>query len=422
MNADAGLSKLFLKGWMIIVIGLGSILFWAFTAKLESAALAFGVVEPQSGVHKVQHLEGGIAREIRVKNGDVVKPGDILLVLDDTQAKSQFKRLQQRLLVAEVENYRLELELDDQPWVVQSPIDAEIYEPYLLAQEKLFTSRSEAYLIQLDIMEQKVRELENQIVGLSEQKKSAQQQVLIINGQLKDLQGLEKKNLVSKTDRLKLESALANYQGQVGKLKADIARVEQNIGEARLNRMRLQRNRTEKITNEYEENQKLIVDLQERLTAAEDILNRTTVTAEIAGTITDVRIKATGEVISEGDAVMKIVPLGETMLIRARIDPDDIDVVKTGLKVDIRLTAFSMRRTRPIHGEVIDVSADRSEARDGGFYYEARVSIDENSLPDNMELYPGMSAQLAIISGENTVWQYLFNPVLQSMEMALREN
>jgi HlyD family secretion protein/epimerase transport system membrane fusion protein len=417
------LSRLVIMGWLVIFIGLGGVLAWASFTTLESAAIAQGVVEPLGGVHPVQHLEGGIIKKVHVQDGAIVNKDDRLITLDDTQARSQYERISQRLMVARFENYRLQLELGGRPWQLEAPFDSEDYAEYALSQKLLYETRRDAYQVQLEIVDQKVSELENEIMGLKEERQSAQKQAEIFAERLSDLKELVKKNMITKTERLKLEAGLAEYRGKAGRLEATIARVEQRIGQTRLNKLSLKRKRLEKLTAEVKDKQELVNDLAERLKAAADILDRKAISAEISGKVTDLIVKAPGEVIGEGKTIMQIVPLSGGMIIRAKINPDDIDVVKPGLNVDIRLTAFSARSTRLIKGKVSDVSPDRKESRGGKFYFEAMVQIDPDSFATSGkgELYPGMSAQLAIITGERSVWQYLLAPVLDSMEMSLRE-
>ena len=226
-----------------------------------------------------------------------------------------------------------------------------------------------------------------------------------------------------KRQQLEIETGLAEYQGKAGRLKANIARVKQQIGETRLKKMRMEPKRLADITAELKDSQELVNDLAERLKAATDILDRKAIHSEISGKVTDLQVKAAGEVIDETAAIMNIVPDGDQMIVRAMINPDDIDVVKPGLEVDIRFTAYSNRRVHPANGTVVEVSPDRKQAVDGQYYYESMVEIDPLSLENSevIDLYPGMSVQLAIISGERSVWRYFLDPVMNTADLALRE-
>jgi HlyD family type I secretion membrane fusion protein len=421
MSESVSIRNLFARGWLLIGLGVGGILLWANLATLESAAIAYGVVEPAGGVHTVQHLEGGIVSEVLVTDGQQVDAGQLLLSLDDTQVRAEFERIRQRLDAARVEAFRLHLELEEKPWQLQAPFDSEDFSELVAIQKKLFDTRRDAYLVQLDILEQKVVELEKEIIGLHEQRAAADRQTEILRERLKDLEQLARKQMATKTERLQLEAAVVEYKGKTGKLDADIARVEQQIGETRLNNTRLKRNLLEKLTAEKDENDKLVADLEQRLTAASDILQRTLITSPSAGTVSELAVRSAGEVIARGQAILKLVPVGAEMIIRARINPDDIDVVKPGLQVDVRLTAYSARRTRPLAGHVEDVSPDRQIGPEGEVFYEARVILDKSAHTVGIEFYPGMSAQLAIVSGSRTVMQYLLDPLYDSLELSLRE-
>ena len=223
---------------------------------------------------------------------------------------------------------------------------------------------------------------------------------------------------------MKLESSLAEFQGKAGRLTANIARVKQAIGEARLTRHRLEPRRFETISAEIKRNRDLLNDLAERQVAASDILQRKTIHAESDGRITELAVKDAGEIINKSQLIMKIVPDNDALVIKARIKPDDIDVVKPGQAVDIRFTAYSNRRTHPVEGTITQISADRKQSEDGSIYYESIVEMNKQALDksDLGELHPGMSAQLAIINGKRRVWEYFVDPVLNTTQMALREN
>ena len=424
--------KLSLVGWSVIAAGLGMLFSWAAFASLESAAIAYGVVEPSEGIHKVQHLEGGIIKQVHVQDGAYVNKGDILITLDDTQARVQFERISQRLKAEHLESHRLTLELEGKPWELTTELSSEEYAQFVPIQKKLFDSRLEAYNVELDIMDQKIIEYENEINGLTLELNAALKQVKIFSERLSDLSSLMKKNMVTKTEQLEIETGLAEYQGKAGRLKANIARVRQQIGETRLTKMRMAPKRLADITAELKKSQELQNDLAERLVAAEDILDRKAIYSEISGKVTDLQVKASGEVIEESESIMQIVPDSDHMIVRARVNPDDIDVVKPGLEVDIRFTAYSNRRMHPARGTVLEISPDRKASVDGGYYYESIIEINSASLNSlnttnsgnsnqKVELYPGMSVQLAIISGERSVWEYFLAPVLETAELSLRE-
>ncbi len=416
-------TKLSVTGWSIIAVGLGMLFSWAAFANLETAAIAYGVVEPADGIHKVQHLEGGIIKQVHVQDGAFVNKGDKLITLDDTQARVQFDRISQRLNAAKIESHRLKLELEDKPWQLGIELSGEDYAEFVGVQKKLFDSRLEAYNVQLDIMDQKIVEYENEINGLTLELNAALKQVKIFKERLADLSNLMKKNMVTKTEQLELETGLAEYQGKAGRLTANIARVRQQIGETRLMKMRMQPKRLAEVTSEYQDSQELQNDLIERLKSARDVLDRKAIYSEITGKVTDLQVKASGGVIEESEAVMNIVPAGDQMIVRSRINPDDIDVVKPGLEVDIRFTAYSNRRMHPVSGKVMEISPDRKAATDGSYYYESIIEIDAASLDSgqSIELYPGMSVQLAIISGERSVWEYFLDPVMNTAQLSLRE-
>jgi HlyD family type I secretion membrane fusion protein len=420
LNKD--FSHLMRVGWVIILFGLGGVVLWATFATLQSAAIANGVLEPSGGVVAVQHLDGGIIKHIHVKEGDLVKKGDLLVSLDDTQAKVQFERLKQRLEVAKVEKHRLALEIYEKEWSLPE-VDSQFAKEVIHSQKQLFTARMDSYLVQVDLLDQKVKEYDNEIQGINEELISAEKQMEIVQERINDLSRAKQRQAISKTERLKLEASLAKFKGTSGRLKASVSRTEQQIAEVHLNKVKIKRTRLEKITDEIKTNHELLADLQERMKAASDILQRQEIHADVDGKVSNLAFRVPGEIIQDGDEILKIVPVNLPMLIRARIDPDDIDIVHAGLSVDIRLTAFSVRRTTPFKGKVLNVSADKVVLPNQEAYYEAIIDIDFDTVEefDESELHSGMMAQLSIITGERTVIEYLFAPVIESMSRSMKE-
>jgi len=410
-------------GWVVIIFGVGGVLLWSILAKLESASIAYGVVEPIDGEYPVQHLEGGIIKKVHVKNGAMVKKGDLLIDFDDTSSRAQSERIEKRIKALEFDIYRLTLEYDNQAWSVEKPFDNNDFSHLIASQKNLFNTRQKERSIQLDILDKQVSELNNEIKGLQEERTATKIRQEITEVRLSDMKDLISKKMISKTEILKLKAALAGLRGNNGKLGAEIAKIKQKIGEVELNKLKLKQQFLKNIISEIKETRDLVSDLSERLKVATSVFDRNTIHAEVDGKITGLEVKLSGEVIDPRQVLMKIVPINNAMIIRARITPDDIDVVRAGLLVDIRLTALSHRRTQPLKGSVKDVFPNLKESINGESYFEAILEIDPLSLLtlDKNLLYSGMTAELAIITGQRTAWRYFLAPILESVGRSLRE-
>ena len=411
-------------GLLILILGVGSVFLWAATARINSAATASGVVAPFSGRQSVQHLEGGIIREILVRNGARVQGGDVLIRLDDTRARASYDLLNNRYLNALATQARLIAERGDKDRI-QFP--APLYDPkyagIVESQETLFQSRMNAFRGELELYDERIKELRREIIGTQEQKTAAEQQVGIVKEELAMVTPMVELGYARRTRLLQLESRLVEVLGNIGRFSADIARIEQQIQQVKSSQAQLTRDNLQTINTELRDIQGEISDLNERLRSAEDILVRSDIKAPRSGTVTNLQFSTVGGVIPPGAQVLEIVPQDDKLVIEARVSPNDIDVVHEGLEVNIRVTAFSQRWFAPVKGIVSDVSPDRLTDPEGRPYFQAMIEIDSESLAEHegMILSPGMAAQLEIVTGARTILAYLFAPITDSFDRAFRE-
>ncbi|MFC4237282.1 HlyD family type I secretion periplasmic adaptor subunit [Thalassospira xianhensis] len=411
-------------GLLILILGVGSVFLWAATARINSAATASGVVAPFSGRQSVQHLEGGIIREILVRNGARVQGGEVLIRLDDTRARASYDLLNNRYLNALATQARLLAERGGKDRV-QFP--APLYDPkyagIVESQETLFQSRMNAFRGELDLYDERIKELRREIIGTQEQKTASEQQVGIVKEELAMVKPMVDLGYARRTRLLQLESRLVEILGNIGRFSADIARIEQQIQQVKSSQAQLTRDNLQTINTELRDIQGEISDLNERLRSAEDILVRSDIKAPRSGTVTNLQFSTVGGVIPPGAQVLEIVPQDDKLVIEARVSPNDIDVVHEGLEVNIRVTAFSQRWFAPVKGIVSDVSPDRLTDPEGRPYFQAMIEIDSESLAEHegMILSPGMAAQLEIVTGARTILAYLFAPITDSFDRAFRE-
>lgn len=414
-----------------VVIGLFFVVFggWAALAPLKSAAIAQGVVAVESNRKTIKHLEGGIVAEIDVEDGDVVKAGQILIRLDDTQARVTLQRLRGRMVAARALAARLIAERDGSDSIGFPPelTAADVREANaetLGGQENIFQARRNALVAQKRILEQQAVQLEEEIAGLRGQIKSEDTQLALIGSELKDVQQLVNKKLAKRARLLALQRRSAEIEGSRSRNIAAVARAKQQIAETRLRVTELGTQQLNKVVEELRDVQTELFDLEERIHSAEDVLVRTNIRAPVDGTIVGLQIHTPGGVIGPGEPLMDLVPSGSGMIIEARVDPNDIDVVHAGLPAQVRLSAFNRRTFVPIDGKVLTISADRlTDERTGIPYFLARVVLVEDLSKDvAVALYPGMQAEVMIVTGERTVFDYIFRPFMRSLGRAFRED
>jgi HlyD family type I secretion membrane fusion protein len=418
----------FLLGCAVIgfcAIGLAA---WGGSAPLAGAAIATGQVVVESYRKTIQHLEGGIVRDIAVEDGDVVQPGELLVRMDDTKARTMVEALQGRYVAARAQEARLFAERDDASEISfpdellqsKNPAAAEA----MTGQRKIFESRRTWLSGQVAILKQQIAQLSEEISALQLQVESETRQTGLIKEEMDGVDVLVNKGLERKARLL----ALQRTAEEIGARRADhlgqISRARQKIGEAELQIADLQNKRLDDVMHDLRSTQDDLFDLKEKVVAARDVLERTVVKAPIGGVVVNRRVHTVGGVVNPGDTLLEIVPRKDELIIEAHVRIDDIDRVRPGLPVQVRLTAYKQRWTPTVDGTVQTVSADRlQDTRSGDAFFVARVIVDPESLKKlpNVQLYPGMPADVLIITQPRTAMDYMLLPITASLSHAFRE-
>lgn len=417
-------------GLLVVLLFFGGFMGWAALAPLGSAAVASGLLSVDSNRKTVQHLEGGIVGEILVRDGMKVTAGQVLIRLDETQSRASFDLLNGRKMAALALEARLLAERDGKTEITfpqellaraEEPNNVEI----LAGQGNIFRARRQSFDGQVAVLEQQISQFEEEIQGLKLEISAQEQQLKLIEEEISDLTGLLEKGFARKPRLLALKREFSEIGGRRGKNISQIARIRQSIGETRLRITDLKTSMINEVVQQHRDVQSELFDLSERLSAARDVLARSEILAPIDGTVVGLKVHTSGGVIVPREPLMDIVPSGDRLVVEARVNPSDIDVVKAGLEARVTLTAFSQRSVIPLEGRVISVSADRlTDERSGEPYYLARVELlgDISKSLQGASLYPGMQAEVMIQTGARTALDYFFKPITQSFNRAFREN
>jgi HlyD family type I secretion membrane fusion protein len=426
-----GLRSRLFTGILVIGVFFGGFGVWAAFAPLQSGAIAIGSVNVAGQRKTMQHLEGGIVEKMLVKEGDAVKAGQVLIRLSNTQALAQIQLVWGQLAASLAATARLKAERDEKNEIV---FDADIlnllggdeikYQEITDGQKGIFQSHQNAFKSQKDLTRQKVRQLREEISGLTSAIKSQDLQIKFLQEEINDLSGLLEKGYARKPRVLELRREDAALQGAKDQNISRIARARQAIVEAELGLVEITTKTMNDVVTELRETQQKIADLRERATASEDILSRIEIRAPVSGRVVNLQIFTDGGVIAPGAAILDIVPEDGLLVIEARVDPVDIDVVHAGLEAEIRLSAFRADEVPVIKGVVENVSPDSlSDQQNGQTYYTARIVLAKGAkLPKDKLLYPGMPAEVLIVTGERTALSYLVEPITRSLNRSLREN
>ncbi len=407
---------------------------WAAMAPLAGGALAPGVISPVGSRRIVQHLEGGIIEELLVRDGDPVIVGTPLVVLARTQALASRNIYQERRrsLTATIARLKAEQhgdwEITFPPWLLATADQPEVAE-VLDGQRHLFATRREQMESRVAILRLRIAQLRRQIDGLTARIASETRQIALIDEEIADVASLVDKGLGRKPRLLALQRDQAEIAGSRAENQADVARAEQAIGETELEILDLDANRQAEIADALFEAQNQLTEISESTVAAEDVLQRTTVTAPVAGVVVNRRFSTTGGVIGPGDPILDIVPAEDDLIIEARVAPLDIDLVHPGQVAKVHLSAFNQRLLPQIEGRVRSVSADAMlDETTSERYFKAVVEVDRLLLDIiarkhevSLDLAPGMPAEVLLVARSRTLVEYLLEPLADSFRRSFRE-
>ena len=415
---------------MAVLLGTVGILgTWSYLAPIDSAASASGFVTVKSHSKTIQHLDGGIVKELIAKDGDIVSEGDILLTLDGSEIKAQLEILRGQQITFAAQVARLTAERDrlglvNYPKEVQNLSDARVVEAQQ-SENQIFNARKNAHEGEVSVLNQRISQLNSRIQGLQGQKTSKQELKASYSEEAKDLRELLAEGFADKQRLRDLERSISASTGEIASLSSEIASSEMQIGETRLQILQIQKQFQEEVANKLSEVQAQLYDINQRLTATTDKVNRIQIKAPSAGRVMGLSIHNVGGVITPGRPILDIVPQGEELIIDARVSPMDIDRVHVGLVAEVRFSAFKQALTPKMMGKLTILSADKlTDERTGAPYYSAKIELTPDSYVKlgNMELLPGMPADVLINTGERTVFEYLMQPITNAFARAFIED
>ena len=420
------LKNLVLSGGLIVLAGATALGAWADLAPLTGAVVAPAVVKVDLNRKVVQHQEGGIVREIHVRDGDHVVEGEELIRLDDVSVDAQLALLRterdaERAKVARLEAERVYAAKPSFPRdLLRRRSDPKIQD--LLAKEAgLFRARREALDTQIAVLHRQIGETADEEKALEEQLAAEARALKLQKDELSANEQLLAQGYVQKTRILTLERAVAEYEASYGQHQAQAAQARQHATELQLRILELRNQYAQSAADELKDATARLFDLEERIRPSKDASERQRITAPISGVIVNLRVFTPGEVIGPRDVLMEIVPDVQNLIVEAHIRPEDINHVQKGSPAEVRLTAYKQRITPLVNGVVSYVSADRLvDTHSHASYYTVHVEVDRESLR-GLTMQAGMPAEVYVRTDSRTVLDYLLAPVTESMRRAMRE-
>jgi len=418
-----------LCGWLIIALFFGGFGAWAAFAPLNGAVVANGVVKVEGNRKSVQHLDGGIVKDLRVKEGDRVGAGDVLIVLDDTQARAEFEVLSEQYLVLRATEVRLLAELAGETDLVMPPELAarkqDFYARNIWAgQIKQFESRRAALEGQRQVIGEKIHQLASQIDGAIAQASAFTEQSISVRVEAESVAPLVEKMLLPRPRLLQLERTASGLEGQAAEAKANIAKFRQAIAEQELQITQLGNDRSAEVTKDLREVHAKLAEVLPKRASAEAVLGRMEIRSPYAGRVVALNVFSIGGVIQRGEKILDIVPDDNGLTIEVQIAVEDISEVHPGSAAELSLTAYKQRIVPTIRGEVLRVSADRlTDPKTNNSYFVASVQPNVGDLVQlpGVSLEAGMPVSVMVATEARTALDYIVGPLTMSFRQALRQ-
>ncbi len=424
-KASLSFRKPILLGVTALCIFSGGLGYWAATAKLESAAIAYGDLSVQSKRQAIQHLEGGIIENIFVQEGDLVEKGQPLIQLSQRQAMAKLDSVSGQFIHTLAKESRLTAELDELPaiaWsdeLVEVP-RADIVREAQLVQSKIFKARKRFFDSKLMIIDQSVSGARLELDNLGQTKLIEKERLEFIEEEIASNQALVQKGYSGKSTLLQLKRLAAEVRSTLSQLDRQSLTVGKRLEEnqAKVEELRLER--LNEVVAELRNTKKEIVSIREEYRSALDVVSRTSINAPISGRVVNMQVFTERGVIGSGETLLELVPKEDKLLVEARVNPQDIDLVSVGQQAHIRLTALNARTLAPLDGTVLTISADKLSQQNQEDFYLARIEISQDDVA-RYRLTSGMNAEVLILSEPRTPLSYLVKPLTESMNRAFRE-
>jgi len=415
-------------GLLVIVLGLGGFFGWAAFAPLDQGVPTQGTVVVESKRKTIQHQTGGVVQELLVREGDEVKAGQVLLRLEPAAARAARESSDAQYLMARASESRLLAEqrgaatIEFHPDLVARK-DEPAVELLLTTQRQLFQARRQSLANELAAMRENIAGLETQIRGVEQVRRERQEQIALYEQEVKSLAPLVEEGLYSRNRHQELRRQLATAYASRAEDTATAGRIRNQIAETRLRIAQREQEYRKEVEGQLSEVSREARGQAERLQALTEELERTVVRSPADGTVVGLSAHTVGGVITPGTPIMDVVPEGDALLIETQIPPHLIKHVHPGLPVQLRFSVLDQRHTPVVEGKLATVSADLLYTRENIPYYLARIEVPVTALAElgYRNVQPGMPVDVITITGERTMMNYVFKPLIDRFSRGLKE-
>ncbi|TNJ47525.1 HlyD family type I secretion periplasmic adaptor subunit [Phaeobacter sp. B1627] len=420
-----------LAGALGILVLLGGFGTWSVFSSIAGAVVASGQIEVDRNRQVVQHIDGGVVADILVDEGDLVEKGQTLLRLDEADLRSELTITEGQLFEMMARRGRLEAERDEaaaiefDPHLRELAKDRAEVDDLVQGQERLFRARRASVQREVEQLEKRAAQIEDQIIGVLAQQAATREQLLLIDQELSNQQSLLDRGLAQASVVLNLRRTRANLQGTLGELIASEAQARGRITELEIETLKLGTQRREEAITRLRDLRYQELELMETRRSLLDRLDRLEITAPVSGIVYGMTVRTPRSVIRPADPVLFLVPQDRPLVIAARVAPTDIDQIHVGQAVSIRLPALDQRQTPELFGSVTLFSADAfQDEASGQSYYRAEIKLDPGEmerLPAGTVLIPGMPVESYIRTADRSPLAYLVKPLADYFVKAFRE-
>jgi HlyD family type I secretion membrane fusion protein len=403
---------------------------WAAFAPLSGAVIAPGFVKVDMNRKLVQHQEGGIVKQILVRDGQQVTQGQLLMEIDDVRVDASFDLMRQQLDEERIKAARLEAERALAPApsfpadIARRTSEPKVVE-IITRETALFRARREALDTQVALLRRQIAEGQTEVAALADQVAAEARAMKLQKDELEANEELVKQNFIAKTRVLTLQRAVAEYEARHGEHRAEMSKTRQRTAELELRIQSMRNDYVKVATNELKDSTSKIFDLEERVRPTRDAAERQKILAPIAGEVVGMKVFSPGGVVGPREVLMELVPAVKTLVVEAHLRPEDINHVRAGTIADVRLTSYKQRNTQLVEGKVSYVSGDRliDPGPNGTPYYLVQIEVPPQALSaaGNLTMQAGMPAEVFLRTDSRTAFDYLFAPITTYLARGMRE-
>ena len=418
----------------VLIIGFGIFILWAAFAPLDEGVPTQAAVAIDTKRKLIQHLTGGLVSEIRVKEGQLVKAGDILLTLDNKDAKAKYEEISQKYIADRALEDRLIAEQLGAKTIkfhpdLQNRHDDQLVQQQMSNQVMLLHSRSGSLTAELEAMQEQVQGFESQIRGATGVLQARQDQLTLLTQQLSGVRDLVAEGFAPRTQQSDLELRVAQIKGDITDTQFTIMRAKHSISELKQRILLRKADYQKEVDTQMGQVRSEVGALSDKLNFLSNELSRTEIRSPVDGQVINLQFQTVGAVIQPSQKILEVVPLSEGLLLEAKVSPQFIDRIHTGQEADIRFVNFANSPQLMVEGRVDSISKDlltepsMNPSQPGATYYLARISVTTKGLKalKGRIMQPGMPVQVIIKTGERSLLTYLLHPFTKRMAASLKE-